>query len=28
MCDMGAHHWSDERALSIDVPDGLVASAH
>jgi cytoskeletal protein CcmA (bactofilin family) len=28
MCDMGAHHWSDERALSVDVPDGLVASAH
>jgi cytoskeletal protein CcmA (bactofilin family) len=28
MCDMGAHHWSDNRALSIDVSPGLVASAH
>lgn len=28
MCDMGAHHWSAERALSVDVPHGLIASAH
>jgi cytoskeletal protein CcmA (bactofilin family) len=28
MCDMGAHYWSAERALSVDVPHGLVASAH
>ncbi len=28
MCDMGAHHWSNERALSVDVPHGLVAAAH
>ena len=27
MCDMGAHHWSTERALSVDVSPGLVASA-
>ena len=27
MCDMGAHHWSAERALSVDVSPGLVASA-
>ena len=28
MCDMGAHHWSNEHALSGDVPHDLVASAH
>lgn len=28
MCDMGAHHWSGERALSVDVAPSLVASAH
>jgi len=28
MCDMGAHHWSGERALSIDVTPSLVPSAH
>ena len=28
MCDMGAHHWSNERALSVDVPHGLVAAAN
>ena len=28
MCDMGAHHWSNEPALSVDVPQGLVAAAH
>jgi len=28
MCDMGAHHWSGERALSVDVSPGLLASAH
>ena len=28
MCDMGAHHWSVERALSVDVAPSLVASAH
>ena len=28
MCDMGAHHWSNERALSVDAPHGLVAAAH
>jgi cytoskeletal protein CcmA (bactofilin family) len=28
MCDMGADHWSDERTLAVDVPHGLVASAH
>lgn len=27
MCDMGAHLWSAERALSVDVPQGLIASA-
>ena len=28
MCDMGAHHWSGERALSVNVAPSLVASAH
>jgi cytoskeletal protein CcmA (bactofilin family) len=28
MCDMGAHHWSGERALSVNVAPNLVASAH
>jgi len=28
MCDMGAHHWSGERALSVDESPGLLASAH
>jgi cytoskeletal protein CcmA (bactofilin family) len=28
MCDMGAHYWSNERALSVDVPHGLVAAAN
>ena len=28
MCDMGAHHWSNEHALPVDVPHGLVAAAH
>ncbi len=28
MCDMGAHHWSAERALSADASQGLIASAH
>jgi len=28
MCDMGVHPWSKERVLSVDVPHGLVASAH
>lgn len=28
MCDMGAHYWSNERALSVDVSPGLVAAAH
>ena len=28
MCDMGAHQWSNERTLSVDVPHGIVASAH
>ena len=28
MCDMGAHLWSDEHALSVDVSPGLLASAH
>lgn len=28
MCDMGAHLWSEQRALSIDMPPGLVATAH
>jgi len=28
MCDMGAHHWSGERALSANVASDLVALAH
>ncbi|THJ21146.1 MAG: polymer-forming cytoskeletal protein [Nitrospira sp. CG24E] len=28
MCDMGPHHWSNERSLTLDVSPGLVASAH
>lgn len=28
MCDMGAHYWSNERALSVDVSPGLVAAVH
>ena len=28
MCDMGAHYWSGERALSVDMSPGLLASAH
>ncbi len=28
MCDMGAHLWGEQRALSVDVPPGLVATAH
>jgi len=28
MCDMGAHLWSGERALSVNVAPSLVASAH
>ena len=28
MCDMGAHHWGDERSLALDVSPGLVASSH
>jgi cytoskeletal protein CcmA (bactofilin family) len=28
MCDMGAHYWSNERALSVDVSPGLVAAAN
>jgi cytoskeletal protein CcmA (bactofilin family) len=28
MCDMGAHHWSGERALSVNVASDLVAFAH
>jgi cytoskeletal protein CcmA (bactofilin family) len=28
MCDMGAHHWSGERTLSVNVASDLVASAH
>jgi cytoskeletal protein CcmA (bactofilin family) len=28
MCDMGAHHWSNERTLSVDVSPDLLASAH
>jgi cytoskeletal protein CcmA (bactofilin family) len=27
MCDMGAHYWSNERALSVDVSPDLVAAA-
>src|SRR5262250_646962 len=28
MCDMGAHHWSSDRTLAVNVPTSLVASAH
>jgi cytoskeletal protein CcmA (bactofilin family) len=28
MCDMGAHLWSGERVLSVDMAPGLVATAH
>ena len=28
MCDMGAHLWSDQLALSVDVAPGLVVTAH
>ena len=28
MCDMGAHYWSKQAALSCDMPPGLVAAAH
>lgn len=28
MCDMGAQHWNSERAISVNVPSGLVASTH
>lgn len=28
MCDMGAHHWSGERALPVNVASDLIASAH
>jgi cytoskeletal protein CcmA (bactofilin family) len=28
MCDMGAHYWSGERALTINESPNLVASAH
>jgi cytoskeletal protein CcmA (bactofilin family) len=28
MCDMGAHLWSGERALSVDMAPGLVATVH
>ena len=28
ICDIGAHYWSNGRALSVDVPHGLGASAH
>jgi cytoskeletal protein CcmA (bactofilin family) len=28
MCDMGAQLWSDQRALSVDVAPGLIATAH
>jgi cytoskeletal protein CcmA (bactofilin family) len=28
MCDMGAHYWSGERALTINGPPNLVVSAH
>ena len=26
MCDMGVHHWSNERALALDIAPGLVAA--
>jgi cytoskeletal protein CcmA (bactofilin family) len=28
MCDMGAHYWSSECVLAVDVLPGLLASAH
>ncbi|HSF68675.1 MAG TPA: polymer-forming cytoskeletal protein [Nitrospiraceae bacterium] len=28
MCDMGAHHWSGEHAIPVNVSSGLVASTH
>ena len=28
ICDIGVHYWSNRHALSVDVPHGLVASAH
>jgi len=28
MCDMGAHHWSNERALALDVSPNLVTAGH
>ena len=29
MCDMGAHHWNEERAISVRTPHGpAIASAH
>jgi cytoskeletal protein CcmA (bactofilin family) len=28
MCDMGAHLWSGERALSVDMAPGLIATVH
>ena len=28
MCDMGAHQWSGERTLTVNVAPSLVASAH
>ena len=28
MCDMGAHHWNNERTLSAVVPQNIAASAH
>lgn len=27
MCDMGAHHWNEERTISIGPPQGLAASS-
>ncbi|MEK7236957.1 MAG: polymer-forming cytoskeletal protein [Nitrospirota bacterium] len=28
MCDMGAHHWNDDRAITVGAPHGLASSAH
>jgi cytoskeletal protein CcmA (bactofilin family) len=28
MCDMGPHHWNSDRAVSVNVPSGLVVSTH
>jgi cytoskeletal protein CcmA (bactofilin family) len=28
MCDMGAHHWSNDRALALDISPSFVAAAH